>query len=60
MHLMTKEDRFDKVDRSGNFLWISPLAAGDVAINQLCDHIYVRLDMIHTFMIPTLSTAHWR
>lgn len=57
---MTKEDRFDKVDRSGNFLWISPLAAGDVAINQLCDHIYVRLDMIHTFMIPTLSTAHWR
>lgn len=57
---MKPKDWFLKVMDKGNFLWLVPPAAGEVAVEQLCSHIHGRPETMHIFVIPRLCTCHWR
>ena len=60
LHLMSKEDWFDKVMSQGCFLWDVPPVAGEVAVEQLCTHVHGRPESLHIVLIPRLCTSLWR
>ena len=60
LELMSPEDWFLRGMDVGNFLWIVPPGAGEVAVEQLCSHKHGRPETHHIFVIPRLCTCHWR
>jgi len=51
---------FDQGHGSGRYIWSVPAAAGDAALDQLCEAKLANPNSSHIFLIPTVMTARWR
>ena len=51
---------FTEVNKSGNFIWAPPPAAGDVVVDLLGKARLKRPNSMHLVVIPRLMTGRWR
>jgi hypothetical protein len=54
------EGWFEEGQREGNFLWLPPLAATDVVVEQLGEARHKRPYCTHITIVPRLMTSRWR
>ena len=60
LRFLKPEEWYYDIIKDGNFVWNVPPAAGDAAVEKLCDHNHANPSSSHIFVIPRLCTAHWR
>eukprot|EP00978_Attheya_sp_CCMP212_P038954 scaffold198227_cov75-Attheya_sp.AAC.1 len=51
---------FHKAHKTGNWIWVPPPAAAEVAVEQLCESRHARPWNSHLFICPALMTSYWR
>jgi hypothetical protein len=60
LEVLSPEGWYTDGHKHGNFLWPSPPASADAAVDKLCEAVHKRPQCRNLFMIPFLMTNRWR